>query len=143
MGTLTMESPTDQHSERVVDHAATATERQYAMMTHLAGLAACIAAVFTMPVTFWMPTAAVVVMWLIRRHDSPFLEDHGREATNFQISLLMFSVGVFCAGFLTCGAAWFIGYPVLAVVSAIGLIRAAVAANRGEYFRYPMCIRVV
>lgn len=117
--------------QRLVDAAATPSERTYATFTHLSLLA----------VHVLVPVIPALVMWLIRRHESPFLDDHGKEAVNFQISLLIYSV---VGGLLVPFC--FIGVPVLIatyVLGIAGMIMAALAANRGEYFRYPATIRLV
>lgn len=76
-----------------------------------------------------------LVIWLARKDRSAFCDDHGREFMNFAISfmLLHLLLGITLIGLL----AW----PVLWVVAVISVIRAAVAAGRGEYFRYPMTFR--
>lgn len=74
---------------------------------------------------------APIIMWNIKKDESPFLDDHGREAINFQISLIIYSILIIPAGILTCGIG-FIFFPVPIY---------AIAANRGEFYRYPMTMR--
>ena len=81
-------------------------------------------------------------MWLVKKDTSPFIDDHGREAVNFQLSLGIWNLILFAAGFLTCGIAWILMLGV-SILGVVGLIMAAMAANRGEYFRYPMTFRIV
>lgn len=119
----------DPGSQRLVDPAAQEWERTYALFIHLSLLAFHVA----------MPVIPALVMWLIKRDRSPFIDDHGREAINFQISLVIY---YFVGGALlvACG----IGFVMLAatyVLGLVGMIMAAVAANRGQYFRYPATIR--
>ncbi len=118
-------------TERYRDAAATPAERTYATFIHLSLLT----------VHLLMPVVPALVMWLIKRHESPFIDDHGKEAVNFQISLLIYSV---IGGLLVPFC--FVGVPVLIatyVLGIAGMIMAALAANRGEYFRYPATIRLV
>ena len=88
---------------------------------------------------------APLVIWLVFKGRGPFLEHHAKESLNFQITLLLV---------MTClGAATFILMfvligivlvPVLIVVPILALVAeiiAAVAAQKGEWFRYPCCIR--
>ncbi len=85
------------------------------------------------------PFAAVapLVMWLTRRKQSVFNDDHGREVLNMSITgVSLFALGA-VAGFGIGLVAW-VGW---AIVAFIGIIRGAVAASNGEYFRYPMTIR--
>jgi uncharacterized Tic20 family protein len=115
--------------ERIVDAAAAEWERTYAMCLHLSLLL----------VHFLMPVVPALVMWLVKRDRSPFVDDHGREAINFQVSLVLYGLAavplmLFCG----LGAVVLIGAYVLGIV---GMILAAIAAQRGEYFRYPATIR--
>lgn len=121
---------------RAVDGVASAGERQYAVWIHAAAGLAWIVTYLSAGITFIVPVLVALVMWQARKHDSPFIDDHGREATNFQISL--FPVGILLA-LLTCGIG-LLAMPVLTI--AAGVV-ALMAANRGEYFRYPMCFRFI
>lgn len=114
---------------RIVDGHAQEWERTYALFTHLTLL--------TVHVLF--PVVPALVMWLIKRDRSPFVDDHGREAVNFQISLVLyFLLGMLLTpacgvGVVVIGAAYVLG--------VVGMILAALAASRAEYYRYPVCIR--
>lgn len=132
---------------RLRDESADRSERQFAMFNHLAGLLSL--ADFT-----FLGVIATVVMWLSRRDDSEFLDDHGKEAVNFQISLLLYVVFGVVAAVLFAIMTLGIGAPLLVifgplgavflfVLRLVGCISAAMAANRGEFYRYPMCIRLI
>ena len=81
---------------------------------------------------------APLVIWMIKRAESPFIDDQGKEALNFQISMIIYAV-----------ISWilvtiFIGYLLLFAVGIFDIvmvIMAALKANEGERFRYPLCIR--
>lgn len=118
---------------RYQDAASTPSERTYATFTHLSLLA----------VHVLVPVLPALVMWLIKRHDSPFLDDHGKEAVNFQISLLLYAIILVpVAGIITCGLGFLLIIPV-ALLAIIGGVLAATAAHRGEFYRYPATIRLV
>jgi uncharacterized Tic20 family protein len=103
-------------------------ERLYAIFLHLSLLT-------------HIPIFVALVMWLIRRDRSPFIDDHGREAVNFQISLaIYYLIGIATTALCGVGVALIVGAYVLGVV---GMILAAVAAGKGRYFRYPACIRLI
>lgn len=72
---------------RLRDMSATSSERQYAMFNHLAGL-------LSLADFFVVGFITCLVMWLVRRDDSAFLDDHGKEALNFQISLTLYWIGL-------------------------------------------------
>jgi hypothetical protein len=135
--------PIDVESETFVDAQADESERGYALAIHLVGLANAVAIVV-------LPLFATLIMWRIKADDSPYLDDHGREATNFQLSMATYIVGGGAAlgllGFPTCGVAWAlmpVGALALVVVQVIASIRGAQAAYKGQYYRYPMCIRFI
>lgn len=81
-----------------------------------------------------------LIIWLIKKDQSKFVDHHGKEALNFQITILIaYAIGLatwcFVVGIVIFFAAW-----VAAVVLGI---MAALAANRGELYRYPMTIRLI
>jgi uncharacterized Tic20 family protein len=118
-------------SGRVVDGHAEEWERTYAMFNHLSLLSFHVC----------LPVIPALVMWLIKRDRSPFVDDHGREAVNFQLSLVVYALAVVpLLALLTCGAGAFLWIGVY-VLGVVGMVLAAVAANRGEFYRYPACIR--
>lgn len=106
-------------------------ERTYSMFTHLSLLLAH----FAIP-----PAIPALIMWLIKRDQSSYVDDHGREALNFQLSLLCYAGAATVAGFLTCGIGIILYAPIY-VLGIVGMILAAVAAQKGRYYRYPACIR--
>lgn len=133
-------------SGRLRDAVADEDQRNYAVFTHL-----------TVLVHMILPVVAVIipiVMWLTRRESSRFIDDHGREAVNFHISLILWSVLMGIAsvtvipilGILTLGIALALWAPAALLPSALGvwgMIRAIQAAVRGEYVRYPMTWRFI
>lgn len=94
----------------------------------------------------------VLLIWLLKRDQSAFVDHHGKEATNFQISLLIYAVaiaGVAMIGFvLTIVLVGFLLF-IPAVLAGVGLvilqivtaILGAIEANQGRYYRYPLTIR--
>ncbi|MGD2279021.1 MAG: DUF4870 domain-containing protein [Candidatus Omnitrophota bacterium] len=83
---------------------------------------------------------APLVIWLIKKDEFPLVDDQGKESLNFQISIFLYSV---VAGLLVF---FFIGIPLLVVIalfSIIQVIKASISANKGEKYRYPLCIRLI
>ncbi len=79
-----------------------------------------------------------LIIWLAKRDESPELDAHGKEAINFQISMLIYNAiaAVFClvlVGFFFLAVLW--------VLNAVLVIIAAIKASDGEFYRYPMTIR--
>lgn len=116
------------------DPTASANDCTYAMLMHLSLLAVHFTGLIIL-----IP----LVMWLVRRHDSKFIDDHGKETVNFHISLTLYGIIMFIGGFLTCGAGWYVGLPAVWVLGIVGMILASIAGNHGEYYRYPACIRFI
>ena len=106
-------------------------EKTWGVFTHLT-----LFALFVFPV----PVVPALVMWLIRRHESPYADDHGKEAVNFQITLVVYGVACFLLSFIC------VGYVLGAMVAVFGYVFsviAAITAGKGRYYRYPMCLRFV
>lgn len=105
-------------------------ERTYAMWTHLLLLAG-----------HFIPVVPSLILWLVKRDQSSYVDDHGKEAVNFQLSIVIYMVVsipliVICGlGYVTMCAAY--------ILALVGMILAAVASSRGQYFRYPMSIRLI
>ncbi len=126
----------------VYDEAAEDWERTYAMWCHLGPLLAGVSVILSFGGSFFLPSVVALVLWLIKRDESPYVDDHGREALNFQISLMILFVASIVGGkVITCGTliplfllAWFL-------LALIGMIRAVRAAKEGRFYRYPACIR--
>ena len=111
---------------RLRQNGLSETERHWAVATHLSPLAVLI---------FWPLIFSPLVIWLIRKDHSVFNDDHGRETVNFAISFVLLHI------ILTVTIFGVLLMPVLWIVGLIAVIRGAVAAGGGEYFRYPMTFR--
>jgi uncharacterized Tic20 family protein len=103
-------------------------DRTYAALVHLSPIPASL---LLGPLAFLAPLA----LWLIRKEQSIFVDEHGREAVNFCLSFLIYHL------LLAITIVGIVLMPVLWLVMIVNQIRAAVAAGRSEYFRYPMTIR--
>ncbi len=81
-----------------------------------------------------------LIIWLVKRNDHPFVDDQGKEALNFQLSILIYSVVSMFLIFVFIGIPLIIALPIFNLVM---VIVAAVAANNGQAYRYPLCIRMI
>jgi len=109
--------------------------RQWAMFCHLAGLAG-----YLPVLPFIGSVVAPLIIWQIKKEDSVFIDDQGKEAVNFQISILLYTLA---AAVLVCIFIGIVLLPVVVVINVIFAIIAAVKANNGERYRYPLCIRFI
>ena len=107
----------------------TESDRNYSVFMHLSLLALSLIGLW--PLSLLAP----IVLWLVRRNQSIFNDDHGREVINFTISFLLWHV---ITALTVVGV---VLWPVLWVVGIVSNIRGAIAAGNGEYFRYPITIR--
>ena len=89
---------------------------------------------------------AVLVIWLIYRERSALVDFHGKQQLNLAITVVAAAILFAVAGLVT----FFVGWIVLALpVLAYGIyvivisIMAAVAANKGEYYRIPLIVRFI
>lgn len=111
----------------------TQDERNLAMLCHLLGL-------FT---GFVGP----LVLWLVKKDESAFVDHHGKESLNFQITVLIFigglSIVAVVLSLIFIGLLLFPVILVLVVLAMIAEIMACVSASRGEWSRYPGCLRLI
>jgi uncharacterized Tic20 family protein len=81
-----------------------------------------------------------LAVWLTRRDRDPFIDDTGREALNFGISIAIYG------SVLLVGALMLVGIPLLMVGVIAWVVLAslaAVKASQGQSYRYPLTIRLV
>ncbi len=103
-------------------------ERNWAMLAHLLGL---------VPI----PLIAILgplLIWLVKKGESSFIESHAKEAASFQITVL---IALLISGWLCF---FIIGFFLIAAVLLTDLILvfiAAVKAKKGENYRYPFALR--
>ena len=83
---------------------------------------------------------APLIVWLLKRDESPEIDAQGKEAVNFQISMLIYNIiaGVFCIVLIG-----FLLLPLLWILNAVFVIIASIKASDGELYRYPLTIRFI
>jgi len=81
-----------------------------------------------------------LVIWLIKKDESPFVDDQGKESLNFQISMSIYAIIAALLTLVVIGVILLIGVVIFDVIM---VIIAAVRANSGERYRYPLCMRFV
>ena len=83
---------------------------------------------------------APLVIWLIKKDESPFVDDQGKESLNFQISMSIYAI---IAALLTLVVIGVVLLIAVVIFDVIMVIIAAVRANSGERYRYPLCMRFI
>jgi uncharacterized Tic20 family protein len=81
-----------------------------------------------------------LIVWLVKRGDSPEVDAHGKESLNFQISMLIYDAiaAILCI--------LLIGIPILIalwVLNTVLVIIASIQASEGKFYRYPITIRLI
>ncbi len=100
--------------------------KTFGMLCHLLGL-------FT---SFIGP----LVIWLIKKDSDKFVDDQGKEALNFQITVIIGYAIAFVTTFIIIGA---ILFPIIWICDLIFCIMGTVKANNGQAYRYPVNIRII
>ncbi len=83
---------------------------------------------------------APLVIWLVFKDRSSYIDYHGKEALNFQITVTAAMIASAILILLIIGIFMLIGVVLVALVLSIV---AAVKANNGEYYEYPFSIRFI
>jgi uncharacterized Tic20 family protein len=114
-------------------------ERKWAMFCHLAGLAGLSP---LLPVIGGV--VAPLVIWQLKADEFPFVAEQGRRAVNFQLSMLLYvSIGIIVS-FASIVGTFLVPvlFCVYGLINVIFVLIAAVKANRGQHYRYPISIRI-
>ena len=81
-----------------------------------------------------------LIIFLIKKDQSPFIRQHAVEALNFQISLTIYAIISALLIFVLVG---FLMIVAVAIVGVVFTIIAAISASEGKIYRYPLTIRMV
>ncbi|WP_134684522.1 DUF4870 domain-containing protein [Brevibacillus migulae] len=107
-------------------------ERLWAMIAHLSALSG-----FIIP---FGNALGPLIIWLIKREEMPFVNQQGKEALNFGISVTIYAAISYILVFILVGVVALIA---LFIFWLVVVIIAAVRTNEGKAYRYPLCIRLV
>ncbi len=81
-----------------------------------------------------------LIGYLVLRDRGPFIREHARTALNFQLTVLLGLLTSLFTLFLVIGL---VILPAVLVANIVFSVIAAIAANRGERYRYPVAIRFI
>ncbi len=104
----------------------------WAMLCHLSALAGYI-----------IPFGSIIgplVIWQMKKAEFPLVDDQGKEALNFQITVGI--AAIVCIALIIV----VIGIPMLlalGVANLVFIILGSLKANKGEAYRYPFAFRFV
>lgn len=126
-----MNDPLDIFDE---DAYSTKDERMWATFAHLgivAGLVIPLGSIL-----------APLIIWLVQKDKSGFIDEHAKEALNFQITML---IAFIISGILMLVIIGFFLIIAVAIIDLVYSIIAATKANNGEPYKYPknLCIQFI
>lgn len=106
--------------------------KQWAFFAHLSALAGCVFPFGNL--------LGPLIIWQMKKNEMPFVDDQGKEALNFQLTMTIAIVVcvvlmIVLIGFLLI---WIVG-----LLDLIFIIIAAIAANNGQAYRYPFNLRFI
>ena len=106
-------------------------EKTWAMICHLSALA------------YFIPFGQILgplIVWVIKKDEYPLVDDQGKEALNFQLSILIYQLITIPLVFIV------IGIPILIFLGVMNIVLVVVAginAGRGVPFKYPLTIQLI
>ena len=105
-------------------------DKQWAMLAHLSA----VVSIALGGMAFLGP----LIVWLVKKDQSKFVDDQGKEALNFQLTMLIATVVCALSVFAFVGV---VLLPAVVVVNIVFSILAGVEANKGKTYRYPVALR--
>jgi len=104
----------------------------WAMLCHLSALAGYI-----------IPFGSIIgplIIWQMKKAEFPIVDDQGKEAINFQITVAIAAIICIALAFVV------IGIPLLfalGIADLVLIILASLKANKGEVYRYPFSFKFI
>lgn len=114
---------------------ATADEKLWGLFVHLGGALGGFTSAFGIPGgNLLVP----LVIWLIKKDESAFLNDQGKEVLNFQLCIFILTIVCYVLICILFWVPW-----ILSIVALILGIVGGVKANEGVAYRYPFNFRLI
>ena len=126
-------APTEAPTQAPADAETTSDARRWAMLCHLLALSGLLGN----GIGFLL---GPLVAWLVKREDHPFIDDQGKEAVNFQITMFLALIVSVPFLLIVVGILMMIVIGILMVVFPIV---GAIQASDGKAYRYPLTIRFI
>jgi uncharacterized Tic20 family protein len=107
-------------------------EKQWALFCHLSGLSGYI-----------IPFGNIIVplvIWSVKKDESEMIDEHGKEAANFQISFSIWIAIAIVFSIVLIGIPFLIAFATLHIVF---IIIASLKADKGQLYKYPLTIRFI
>jgi uncharacterized Tic20 family protein len=114
------------------EYSLKSEEKTWGMLAHIAALAGYV-----------IPFGNIfgpLIIWMLKKEESPFVDFHGKESINFQITMTIYVVVALILMLLVVGVVLLIAVFLFDLAM---IIVAAIKAANGEQFRYPLSIRFI
>ena len=119
-------------------------ERQWAMFAHLSAL---VGGILT---TGWAGSLGCfigpLIIWMVKKDTMPFVDDQGKEALNFNITVGLIFLALLLLSIVTLGIGLIIAVPgwiIVGIAWLVFTIIAGIKANEGVAYRYPLTLRLI
>ncbi len=106
--------------------AANSDERTLAILAHI----------LTLVAGFIAP----LVIWLVKKDESPFVSESAKESLNFQITIF---IALMVCGVLTLVVIGLFLFPVVGITAFVLVIMATIRSSEGRVYRYPFNLRLI
>ncbi|MDK3162345.1 DUF4870 domain-containing protein [Kamptonema cortianum] len=88
-----------------------------------------------------------LVIWLVKKNESSFVDDQGKESLNFQITAtIILTAAMILSGILTLILIGFLLIPLVGIAALavlVFVVIASIKANDGVAYRYPWSIKFI
>lgn len=119
-------------------------ERQMAMFAHLSALiGGLITSGWAGSIGFFI---GPLIIWQMKKDTMPFVNDQAKEALNFAITVSIACVAIWILVIMSLGVLALFIWPLwmlIGIAALVFFIIAAVKANEGVAYRYPVTLRLV
>ena len=130
---MTTDASSPQPTAGQPQYLPTPEERSWGLLAHLSGL-------MTLLLIGGLSFIGPLVVWLVKKDQSPFIADQAKEALNFQITA---TIGVYLSALSILVCVGIVLLPVVIIGAIVYSIIAAAEANKGVYYRYPYTVRFI
>ncbi len=100
-------------------------EKTIGMLCHITGLISII---------------GPIIVWLLKKDDSAFIDANGKQAINFQISIIIYTIGSVILMIVGIG---FVLIFAVGIFAFIMIVIASIKAANGEIFQYPLTLQLL
>ena len=134
-------APKEKEPEPVMQDAANAEPseklpsevRNWAMACHLSAFLA-----FVVP--FVGSVIGPLIVWTVKKEESEFIAYHGKEALNFQLTVI---IALLVSGLLSLILIGFLLMAIVGITAIILTLIASIKASEGEYYKYPFSLKLI